>query len=125
MGFDRKYLIWALGYVAAGMGLGIFMAASHNHGQLVTHAHANLVGFLLSFCYGIIHKLWLGQPNRTLAQIQFVVHQVASVALIIGLFLLYGKFVPEAQIEPVLSIGSIAVLASALLILYMVLKSPK
>lgn len=125
MGFDRKYLIWALGYVAAGMGLGIFMAASHNHGQLVTHAHTNLVGFLLSFCYGIIHKLWLGQPSRIVAQIQFIVHQAASVVLIIGLFLLYGQFVPEAQIEPVLSIGSISVLVSALLMLYMVLKSPK
>lgn len=124
MGLDRKYLIWALGYVAAGMGLGIFMAASHNHGQLVTHAHINLVGFLLSFCYGIIHKLWLGQPNPAIAKTQFILHHAASITLAVGLFLLYGTFVPEAQIEPVLSVGSITVLASALLMLFMVLRSP-
>lgn len=42
MSYDKRYLLCALGYAAAGMGLGIFMAASHNHGQLVTHAHAML-----------------------------------------------------------------------------------
>jgi len=124
MGLDRKYLIWSLGYVAVGMGLGIFMAASHNHGQLVTHAHINLIGFLLSFCYGIIHKLWLGLPNPAMAKVQFVLHHAASVTLLVGLFLLYGTFVPEAKIEPVLSAGSIGVLAGALLMLFMVLKSP-
>ena len=123
MSFDRKYLVWALGYVAVGMCLGIFMAATHNHGQLATHAHINLVGFLLSFGYGIIHKLWLGQPNPTIAGIQFIVHQAAAVTMFIGLFLLYGNFVPEAQLDPILAIASISVLVGALLMLYMVLKT--
>lgn len=39
MGYDRKYLVWALFYVAAGMVLGIYMAGSHNHAQQVTHAN--------------------------------------------------------------------------------------
>jgi hypothetical protein len=99
------------------------MAATHNHGQLATHAHINLIGFLLSFGYGIIHKLWLGQPNPTLAKIQFIVHQATTVTIIAGLFLLYGSFVPEAQLDPILGIAAISVLASALLMLYMVLKT--
>lgn len=77
MSFDKKYLVWALGYLAVGICLGIFMAATRNHGQFPTHAHINLIGFLLSLGYGIIHKLWLGQPNPTLAKIQFIVHQAA------------------------------------------------
>jgi peptidoglycan/LPS O-acetylase OafA/YrhL len=121
--FDKKYVVWALGYLAAGICLGIFMAASHNHGQFPTHAHINLIGFLLSFGYGIIHKLWLGQPNPTLAKIQFIVHQAATVTIIAGLFLLYGNFVPEARLDPILGIAAISVLASALLMLYMVLKT--
>jgi hypothetical protein len=123
MSFDRKYLVWALSYIVIGMCLGIFMAASKDHGQLVTHAHINLAGFLLSIAYGIIHKLWLVQPNPTIAKIQFIVHQAAIVAMVFGLFLLYGKFVPEEQIEPVLRIASISVLVGALLMFYMILKT--
>ena len=123
MSFDKKYLVWALGYLGVGICLGIFMAATHNHGQLATHAHTNLIGFLLSFAYGITHKLWLGQPNRTIASIQFIVHQAATVTIIAGLFLLYGNFVPEEKLDPILAIAAISVLAGVLLMLYMVLKT--
>ena len=123
MNFDRKYLVWALSYLALGMCLGIYMAMSQNHAQHATHAHINLVGFLLSFGYGIIHKLWLGQPSQTTAKIQFIVHQTGSVIMFTGLFLLFGDFVPEPKIGPVLGIAAITVLVGALLMLYMVIKS--
>lgn len=123
MSFDRKYLVWALGYVAIGMCLGIFMAASHNHAQHVTHAHILLVGFVLSLGYGIIHKLWLGHPNPIIAKIQFIVHQAAAVTMFTGLLLLYGNVLPESQLDPILGIASITVLVGALLMLYMVLKT--
>jgi hypothetical protein len=122
MSYDRKYLVWALGYVVVGMCLGIFMAATQDHGQRVTHAHINLVGFLLSFGYGIIHKLWLRQPNPTISRVQFIAHQAGSTAMFIGLFLLYGNVVPGAQIDPILGIASITVLVGALLMFYMALK---
>ena len=123
MSYDRKYLVWALGYVVVGMCLGIFMAASHNHAEHVTHAHINLVGFVLSLSYGIIHKLWLGQPNPIIARIQFIVHQAAAMTMFTGFLLLYGNIVPEAQLEPILPIAAISVLVGALLMLYMVLKT--
>jgi hypothetical protein len=123
LGYDKKYLVWALGYAAVGMCLGIVMAATHDHGQLVTHAHINLVGFLLSLSYGIIHKLWLAAPNPAIAKMQFILHQAASIPLFVGLFLLYGRFVPEAQIDPFLAVASIVVLSSALMMLYMVIKA--
>lgn len=123
MSFDRKYLVWALGYAAIGMCLGIFMAASHNHAQHVTHAHILLVGFVLSLGYGIIHKLWLGHPNPIIARIQFIVHQAAAVTMFTGLLLLYGNILPEPQLDPILGIASITVLVGALLMLYMVLKT--
>lgn len=123
MSFDRKYLVWALGYAAIGMCLGIFMAASHNHAQHVTHAHILLVGFVLSLGYGIIHKLWLGHTNPIIARIQFIVHQAAAVTMFTGLLLLYGNILPEPQLDPILGIASITVLVGALLMLYMVLKT--
>ena len=123
MSFDRKYLVCALGYAVVGMCLGIFMAASENHGELVTHAHILLVGFVVSFIYGIIHKLWLGQPNKTVAWVQFLLHQAAAVTMFIGLFLLYGNMLPESTLAPILGGASIGVLCGVLLMLYMVLKS--
>lgn len=123
MSFDRQYLVWALGYAVIGMCLGIVMAASHNHGEFVTHAHILLVGFVLSIAYGIIHKLWLGQPNPILARIQFIVHQAAAVILSVGLFLLYGNLVAADRLEPVLASASVVVLIGALLMMYMVLRA--
>jgi hypothetical protein len=122
MDFSRKYLVWALCYAAVGMALGIYMAASHNHGQLVTHAHVLLVGFVLSLIYGIIHRLWLDAPSRGVALTQFVLHQAAAITLSVGLFLLYGGTTPEETIGPVLGIGSVGVLLGLLLMLYLVLR---
>ena len=124
MNFDRKYLLFSLAYVALGMGLGVYMGASHEHGQLVTHAHILLVGFVVSFIYSLIHKLWLQQPSRGLANAQFLCHQVGAAVMLVGLFLMFGGFVPEPTIGPVLGISSVVVLLGALLMIALVLKFP-
>lgn len=123
MSFDRQYLIWALAYAAIGMCLGIFMAASHNHEQYITHAHILLVGFVVSFVYGIIHKLWLGTLNPIIAKTQFIVHQAGAVTMLTGLLLLYGNFLPAPLLDPILGVASVTVLIGALLMFYMVLKT--
>jgi hypothetical protein len=123
MNLDRRYLVWSLCYAVAGMTLGIYMAASQNHSELVTHAHVLLIGFVVSFLYGLIHKLWLRQPPRALANFQFVLHQAAALTVSVGLFLIYGNYVPAASAEPIPAAGSVGVLLGMLLMLYMVLKS--
>ena len=122
MSYDRKYLLWALSYAAAGMALGIYMAASGNHGELVSHAHILLVGFVVSFIYAVIHRLWLHAPSRALATTQFVLHQAGAIGMSVGLSLLYGGLLPEARLELVLRPSVIAVLLGALLMLVMVLR---
>jgi len=105
-----------------GLALGIYMAASQNHGELVTHAHILLIGFVLSLVYGIIHKLWLEKPNRGVSTVQFVVHQAAAVTLSVGLFLVFGNMVSETILGPILGIASAGALLGMLLMLYMVMK---
>jgi hypothetical protein len=122
MSFDRRFLIWALCYAAVGLSLGLYMGASQNHGELTTHAHILLIGFVLSLVYGIIHKLWLDKPNRTVANTQFAVHQAAAVTVSVCLFLLYGGMAPEATLSPILGIASTGVLLAMLLMLYMVVR---
>lgn len=122
MNLDKRYLIWALSYGVVGLSLGAYMGASQNHGELVTHAHILLVGFVLSFIYGIIHKLWLDKPTRSIANIQFVLQQAAAVTLSLGLFLLYGNMLPESVLGPILGVAATGVLLSMLLMLYMVIR---
>ncbi len=125
MQYDRHYLLWALSYAILGMLLGMVMAASHNHGQLVTHAHILLVGFVVSLIYAVIHKLWLASADGNLPMVQFVVHQVGAVVMVIGLFLLYGGYMPMEQLDPVLGISATAVLAAAIMMMLLVLRSRK
>lgn len=123
MNLDKQFLVWRLSYATAGLVLGIYMAASHNHGELVTHAHILLIGFVLSLVYGLIHRLWLTRPNRRIATLQFVVHQAAALTVSIGLFFLYGNLLPADKLDPILGIGSVGVLLGLVLMLYMVVSS--
>jgi len=122
MRLDRRFLLWALGYAAVGLALGIYMGASGNHAELVTHAHILLIGFVLSLVYGIIHKLWLENPSRGVASAQFVLHQAAAITVSAALFLLYGNMLPESTLGPVLGIASAGVLLAMLLMMYMVIR---
>jgi hypothetical protein len=124
MSIDRKYLIAALVYAIIGMVLGIYMAASHDHIHHVTHAHILLIGFVVSFVYGIIHKLWIAQPSAGLSMVQFIFHQLGAAVLLVGLFLLYGNIIPESTLGPIMGIASVCVLIGMLLMMMIVLKKP-
>ena len=99
------------------------MASSQNHAQHVTHAHILLVGFVVSFIYAIIHKLWLPNTGRLLAMIQFTLHQLAVLVMSLGLGLLYGAVIPPEKLEPFLASSSMAALAAVVLMIVMVVKT--
>jgi len=122
MTFDRKFLVCALCWAVLGMVLGIYMAASHNHAEFITHAHILLVGFVVSFVYGAIHKLWLAAPARGLATLQFVLHQVSAIVMTGGLFMMFANMAPPTTLEPFLAASSFGVLIGMLLMIYMVLR---
>jgi putative solute:sodium symporter small subunit len=106
------------------MCLGIYMAASKNHGEFVAHAHILLVGFVVSFVYGLIHRLWISAETATTAKVQFYLHQLSALVMAIGLLLFYGGMFQET-LDPVLAASSIGVLASAILMGYLVVRFPK
>lgn len=122
---DRKYVLSAFGYGLLGLILGIYMAASKDHSQLVTHAHIMLVGFVVSFIYAVCHKLWLTGEMGKLASIQFYAHQVGTIVLSLSLFLLYSQSVDGATLGPILGISSILVLAAMIMMKIMYVKSTK
>lgn len=120
---DRKFIAAALGYAILGMALGIHMAASQDTSQKVTHAHILLVGFLLNFAYGLIHKLWVTPRGDWMEKLQFLLHQIGAAGLSIGLFLLYGTFVPHETIGPVLGVLSVITLTGMILMKIIFIRS--
>lgn len=124
-GMDRKFILTSFGYAIIGLALGIVMAATKNHGHSVTHAHIMLIGFVMSFIYGLCHKLWLNNIISTLSKLQFYIHQAGTFGVTIGLFLLYGNFVSIEAVDPVLAISSIAVLVGMVLMKVLFIQSSK
>ena len=122
---DRKFVLTGLIYAVIGILLGIFMAATHNHAQLVTHAHILLAGFVVSFIYGLCHKLWINNQLTTLSKLQFYFHQVGVALLSSGLFLLYGNHVTLEVIDPLLAISSFIFLTGMIMMVILFLKSGK
>jgi hypothetical protein len=124
MTIDRKFLLCGFAYAIAGMGLGIYMAASKNHALYVAHAHILLVGFVVSFIYALVHRLWIAGSTGRLADAQFYLHQVAALAMVVGLVLLYAGLVPEATLAPLLGLASVGVLLAAVLMVWLIVRLP-
>ena len=120
---DRKYVMTALGYGLVGLLFGIYMAHSKNHTQIVTHAHILLVGMVISFIYAVCYKLWLSATPSKLATIQFYCHQLGTLVMLIALFLLFGGFVAENVLGPILGIATLAVFIGMLLLKILFIKS--
>ena len=118
---DRKYLLMAFGYAMVGLMLGIYMAHAKNHTQLVTHAHIMLLGFVMSFIYAVCYKVWLGEPTK-LAKVQFMLHSVGSLVLLVALFLMFGHYASEQVLGPLLGIASVAVLAGVIIMKIQLIK---
>jgi hypothetical protein len=84
-----------------------------------------LVGFVVSFIYGLCHKLWLNNSESRLAMVQFYIHQAGAATLLIGLFLLYGKFIDIDTIDPILAVSSVIVLTGVILMKVLFIQSGK
>ncbi len=124
MKLDRKFLLCSLAYAIAGMCVGIYMAASKSHSEFIAHAHILLVGFVVSFIYSLIHRLWIEAEAVAMARFQFYLHQLSALVMSVGLLLFYGGLF-QAALDPILAASAFGVLVSALIMLYLVIKFPK
>lgn len=123
MGIDRKFLLCGLCFAIAGLCLGIYMAASRNHSEMPTHAHIMLVGFVFSFIYATIHRLWLQGITGRLKWIQFGLHQFGALMLAVSLFLLFSGRGTEDSLGPFLGTGAFSVLLAMLAMTWMVARA--
>ena len=125
MTLDRKFLLTSLAFAVVGMVVGIYMAASNNHAPFVAHAHILLVGFVLSFIYALIHRLFVAAGTHKAAAVQFWLHTLAAVVMGTGLLLWYGGISQAPALEKILALSANAVLLGALIMVYLVIKFPR
>ena len=102
----------AVVYFVIGVGMGIYMGASHDHTLKPVHAHVNLLGWASMALIGFYVLHFGDRLNRRLERIQFWLHQVGAVILLVSLSLLV---LGNTAVEPVVGITSIVVGASVLL----------
>ncbi len=118
----RWHVAFGLSFGVIGMGLGIYMAMSENHAERPAHAHILLLGLVVSVLYGVVYKLWLPGASSGMATAQTALHQIGTVILAGGLFVLFGGWATEATLAPVLGLGSICALLGAVLMLWQFLR---
>lgn len=122
MNISRGFLVTGAAYLVAGIVFGSYMGASQDHTLAPVHAHINLLGFTLMTIFGLGYRLIPGLSDGLLPKLQFWLHQIGALCLLIGLGLMISGTVAPEVIGPFFPIFEVSILVSALLWLVLVLR---
>ena len=101
-----RLLQMAVVYFLIGLGFGIYMAASEDHGQIPVHAHVNLLGWASMAICGIVYEVFPRLQKHWLAPAHFWLHSLGLPMAMVALFFLMRG---QTSMAPVAGIGSIAI----------------
>jgi cbb3-type cytochrome oxidase subunit 1 len=97
------------------MVLGIYMAATHVHTQMPTHAHIMVAGWLMSSVFAFFYHLFPEIGARPMARAHFWIQAVSGVVLVSSLFVLLNG---TEAIEPLTALASFGFLAGMLVFIW-------
>jgi len=115
MSISRNFLVMGALYLVVGILFGAYMGGSGDHTLAPVHAHINLLGFTLMTVFGLAYRLMPALAEGLLPKLHFWLHQVGSLGLLLGLFLLMTGKVDAATIGPVFPVLEGAILLGAVL----------
>ena len=98
-------------YLIAGISLGLYMAASHDHSMFPAHAHLNLLGWVTMSIFAVFYRLWPAAAASKLAKVHFWIYVPAHFVQMVALFMLMRG---DEAIEPVVAVSSIVVAVAIL-----------
>jgi peptidoglycan/LPS O-acetylase OafA/YrhL len=104
---DALFLRLAALYAVAGMGLGIWMGISGDHGQYPTHAHINLLGWVSFALYGLIYRNVPAAAQSRLAPWHFGAANLGAVLLLTGVYAILSG---HPAFEPLAAAGGMITL---------------
>lgn len=117
-GAARLFFTLAILYAILGMVLGMKMAMTNDHGEMVTHAHIMLVGWVSSALIAYFYHQFPVTGIRPIAIFHFWFQAASTVLMLGSLFLLYGG---NPAAEPGAAVGSIGFALGMLLFAYIAL----
>ena len=103
---SHRFFRLAVLYFIAGVTLGLYMAASHDHGMAPVHAHFNLLGWVTLSLFGLYYRAMPAQAETRLAQFHFWIYVPAH---LVQMVLLFALFQGHPEVEPALAIASVLV----------------
>jgi len=117
-GAARNFFILALIYAICGMLLGLYMGLSQDHTQMPTHAHAMVLGWLMSGFFAFFYHFFPEIGRSWLARVHFWFTAAAGIVLLVSLYFVVGG---NTQLEPVTGISSILYFVGLLLFAWIAL----
>ena len=83
---DRLYILAGFLWLVAGMIFGIYLGITDQLQFANSHAHANLLGFVISVLFGLLYRNWPALLSSRLAWPQFALFQIGALMLVAGKF---------------------------------------
>jgi hypothetical protein len=100
-------------FLVVGMGFGLWMGIAHHLEFAAAHAHWNLVGFVTSTLYGLIHRAYPKLAESKLTWPQCILHVIGVLAFAPGIILA----VISSQII-LAAVGGMLIILSALMFMW-------
>ena len=120
--FAFRWIQVAVVYFIIALCWGIVMSATMSFDLKTIHVHVNLLGWVSMTLFGVVYHLWPKLSEGLVPKVQFWLHQIGTPVMLIALtFYLRGN----KALEPVIALGSLLVLISALLFAFRVLFGKK
>ena len=110
----RLWILIAAVYLVVGVSFGIGMAAMQKFQFAPVHAHINLLGWATMALSGLIYDRFPRAGGSRLGVIHFWSFNLLTPVLLAGLLFMFAG---HPELEPVMVVGSLGVLASLLLFL--------
>lgn len=114
MNVSRNFLLLGSAFLIVGIVMGMYMGGSGNHALAISHAHINLLGFVLSAVFALTYKAYPAMAAGRMASIHFWLHFVGAIMVNLLVFLLLAEFITEAAMVPIAPISELLVLLGVL-----------
>jgi VIT1/CCC1 family predicted Fe2+/Mn2+ transporter len=118
-GAARLFFTLAIIYALAGMALGIHMGISGDHGEMPTHAHIMLAGWVTSALVAYFYHLFPQAGASALAMVHFIAQTAGAIVMMVSLWFIYSG---HTGFEAGAGIGSIVFALAMALFAYISLR---